>query len=60
MKTEKLTAPKSGAFTPQGLNDRRRTAGLQFFNHEKILYCHHRHKVGADPIVTHSLGASLP
>ena len=30
------------------------------FNHEKVCYHTHRHKVGSDPVAARSLGASLP
>jgi hypothetical protein len=29
------------------------------FNHEKVCYHTHRHKVGSDPVAARSLGASL-
>ena len=53
MKLKVLKGPKLGAIISYELVDRHRAAAPSVSNHEKKLYHFHRHKAGANPIVTH-------
>lgn len=32
--------------------------GFDFYHHEKTIHCHHRHKVGSDPVAAHFMGTA--
>jgi len=59
MKLTVLKGPEPGAITPREIVERHRAEAPQFQNHEKICYCCHWINSGANPIVTHFMGASL-
>jgi hypothetical protein len=58
MKLTVLKGPEPGAITPREIVERHRAEAPQFQNHEKKLYHFHRPRVGANPVVTHTLGTS--